>query len=85
MKLSALRACHGKLLPFKARSTKFRSRISDNLLEPISKSSEEHNEAGELDEAEEVLGVILPADENAALPLDPREEALDQPASHVAA
>ena len=31
-------------------------------LEPISKSSEEDNEAGELDEAEEVLGVILPAD-----------------------
>ena len=49
------------------------------------KSSEEDNEAGELDEAEEVLGVILPADEDAALPLDPSEEALDEPASHVAA
>jgi transposase len=58
---------------------------SDLTLEPISKSSEEDNEAGELDEAEEVLGVILPADEDAALPLDPSEEALDQPASHVAA
>ena len=54
-------------------------------LEPISKSSEEDNEAGELDKTEEVLGVILPADEDAALPLDPSEEALDQPASHVAA
>ena len=54
-------------------------------LEPISKSSEEDNEAGELDKTEEVLGVILPADENAALPLDPSEEALDEPASHVAA
>ena len=54
-------------------------------LEPISKSSEEDNEAGELDKAEEVLGVILPADEDAALPLDPSEEALDEPASHVAA
>ena len=54
-------------------------------LEPISKSSEEDNEAGELDEAEEVLGVIFPADEDAALPLDPSKEALDQPASHVAA
>jgi hypothetical protein len=52
-------------------------------LEPISKSSEEDNEAGELDEAEEVLGVILAADEDAALPLDPSEEALDEPASHV--
>ncbi len=46
-------------------------------LEPISKSSEEDNEAGELDEAEEVLGMILPADEDAALPLDPRKEAFD--------
>jgi hypothetical protein len=55
------------------------------ILEPISKSPEEDNEAGELDEAEEVLGVIFPADEDAALPLDPSEEALDQPASHVAA
>ena len=55
------------------------------LLEPISKSSEEDNEAGELDKTEEVLGVILPADEDAALPLDPSEEALDEPASHVAA
>jgi hypothetical protein len=60
-------------------------RESRNWLEPISKSSEEDNEAGELDKAEEVLGVILPADEDAALPLDPSEEALDQPASHVAA
>jgi hypothetical protein len=59
--------------------------IARMQLEPISKSSEEHNEAGELDKAEEVLGVILPADEDAALPLDPSEEALDQPASHVAA
>jgi hypothetical protein len=52
-------------------------------VEPISKSSEEDNEAGELDKTEEVLGVILPADEDAALPLDPSEEALDEPASHV--
>src|SRR5262249_51867435 len=56
-----------------------------NLLEPISKSSEEDNEAGELDESEEVLGVILPADEDAALPLDPRKEAFDEPTTHVAA
>src|SRR5262249_61597471 len=55
------------------------------LLEPISKSSEEDNEAGELDESEEVLGVILPADEDAALPLDPRKEAFDEPTTHVAA
>ena len=54
-------------------------------LEPISKSFEEDHEAGELDEAEEVLAVVLPADEDAALPLDPGEEALDEPTSHVTA
>ena len=54
-------------------------------LEPISKSSEEDNEAGELDKAEEVLSVVLPADEDATLPLYPGEEALDEPAPHVTA
>jgi hypothetical protein len=29
--------------------------------------------------------VIFPADENTALPLYPREEALDEPAPHVTA
>jgi len=54
-------------------------------LEPISKSPEEDNEAGELNKAQEVLGVVLPANEGPALPLKPGEEALDEPASHVAA
>jgi hypothetical protein len=54
-------------------------------LEPISKSPEGDNEAGELNKAQEVLGVILPADEDSTLPLDPCEEALDEPAAHVAA
>ena len=54
-------------------------------LEPISKSSEEDNEAGELDKAEEVLSVVLPADEYATLPLYPSEEALDEPAPLVTA
>jgi hypothetical protein len=40
--------------------------------------SEEHNEAGKLDEAEEVVGVIFPADEDSTLPLYPGEKALDQ-------
>ena len=53
--------------------------------EPISKSSEEDNEAGELDKAEEVLSVVLPADEDATLPLYPGEKALDEPASRVTA
>jgi len=52
-------------------------------LEPISKSSEEDDEASELDEAEEVLRVILPAHKYAALPLDPGEEAFHQPPSGV--
>jgi hypothetical protein len=38
-------------------------------------ASEEDNKAGELDKTEEVLGVVLPADEDAALPFDPSEEA----------
>ena len=54
-------------------------------LEPISKSSEEDNEASELDKAEEVLSVVLPADKDATLPLYPGEEALDEPAPHVTA
>ena len=36
-------------------------------------------------EAEEVLGMVLPADEDATLPLDPAEEALNEPAPHLAA
>jgi hypothetical protein len=65
------------------RASKHRSR--DVLLEPISKSPEEDDEAGKLNETEEVLGVIFPALENAALPLDPSEEALDKPAPLVSA
>src|SRR5262245_48510402 len=55
------------------------------LLEPISKSPEEDNEASELYEAEEVLGVVFPTDDDAALPLNPSKEALHEPASHIAA
>src|SRR5262245_8060413 len=58
---------------------------SIELLEPISKSPEEDNEASELYEAEEVLGVVFPTDEDAALPLNPSKEALHEPASHIAA
>jgi hypothetical protein len=55
------------------------------LLEPISKSLEEDNEASELYEAEEVLGVVFPTDQDATLPLNPSKEALHEPASHIAA
>jgi len=54
------------------------------VLEPISKSPEEDNEAGELNKAQEILGMVLPADEDSALPLDPSEEALNEPAAHIA-
>ena len=39
------------------------------VLEPISKSPEEDNEAGELNKAQEILGMVLPADQDSALPL----------------
>jgi hypothetical protein len=47
---------------------------------PFSKSSEEDEEARELDEPKEVLGIELPANKNATLPLYPGEEAFNQPA-----
>ena len=53
--------------------------------EPVSKSFEEDNEAGKLGKAEEIVGVVLPANEDPPLPLHPGEEALDEPASHVTA
>ena len=59
--------------------------VEISYLEPVSKSFEENNEAGKLDKAEEIVGVVLPANEDPALPLNPGEEALDEPASHVAA
>jgi DNA-binding helix-hairpin-helix protein with protein kinase domain len=63
------------------------NRVKENreFLEPISKSFEEDDEARKLDKAEEIVGVVLPANEDPALPLNPGEEALDEPASHVAA
>ena len=60
--------------------------IADECLkyiEPISKSSEEDEEAGELHEAKEVLRIKLPADKNATLPLYPGEEAFNQPAPGI--
>ena len=52
-------------------------------LEPISKSFEEDDEASELHEAKEVLRIKLPADKDAALPLNPGEEPFDQPAPGI--
>jgi hypothetical protein len=57
----------------------------ERTLEPISKSPEEDEEASELDEAEEVLRIELPADQQASAPLNPGEEAFDQPAPCISA
>jgi hypothetical protein len=54
-------------------------------LKPISKSPEEDNQARELDEAKEILGVILPSDEDAALPLNPCEKTFYHIALRIAA
>jgi hypothetical protein len=64
---------------------KFDHKVAYPKLELISKSFEEDDEAGKLDKAEEIVGVVLPANEDPALPLNSGEEALDEPASHVAA
>jgi hypothetical protein len=60
------------------------STISLIFLEPISKLFEEHGDAGELDEPEEIGGIVLPADEEPSFPLQPGKEALDKPAAFVA-
>jgi hypothetical protein len=58
------------------RKSQIRESQIKSLLEPISKSFEEDDEAGKLDKAEEIVGVVLPANEDPALPLNPGEEAL---------
>ena len=60
-----------------------KANMRSRWLEPISKSSEEDDEASELHEAKEVLGIELPAHEKAALPLNPGEEPLDQTAPRI--
>src|ERR1700751_2612736 len=59
------------------------TKSSAKSLEPISKSFEEDDEASELHEAKEVLRIKLPADKDAALPLNPGEEPFDQPAPGI--
>lgn len=44
---------------------------------------EEHRDAGELHKAEEVRGVVLPANEKASFPLEPGKAAFDEPAPFV--
>jgi len=52
-------------------------------IEPISKLFEKHGDAGELHKTEEGGGIILPADEEPPLPLQPGKEAFDEPAPLV--
>ena len=54
-------------------------------LELISEMAQQDANASEVDEAEEVLGVVFPAGGEAAVAEEPREEALDLPAPIVAA
>ena len=54
-------------------------------VEPISKLFQEHRHAGELDEPEEVAGVVLPANEEPPLPLKPGTKAFDEPAPFMPA
>jgi len=78
--------CHWSRAKMYGRHSElFGSSLGSGILEPISKSPEEDNEAGELNKAQEILGVVLPADEDSALPLHPGEEALNEPTAHIAA
>ena|SRR6185312_16367842 len=52
-------------------------------LEPISKLLEEHGDAGELHKAEKIRSVVLPAYEEPSFPLEPRKEALNEPATLI--
>src|SRR5262249_60817050 len=82
--IAALNLLDGLLEEFPFVDEASRS-VAVSSLEPISKSPEEDNEASELYEAEEVVGVVFPTDEDAALPLNPSKEALHEPTSHIAA
>ena len=61
-----------------------RREVVDQRSKPVSKSFEEDNEPGKLGKAEKIAGVVLPANEDPALPLNPGEEALNEPAAHIA-
>lgn len=71
-------------VPFTA-ALLLRADVAHFVLEPISKLPEQDEQASELDEAEKVLRVELPADQQASTPLDPGEEAFDQPAASIPA
>lgn len=63
---------------------KSRTEKLKNRLEPISKSSEQYADGGQLHEAKEVLGIVLPANQEPTLPLNPGKETLDKPSPLIA-
>jgi hypothetical protein len=58
---------------------------NNEQLEPISKLSEQDAQGCKLHEAEEIARVVLPANQEPTLPLNPCKEALDDPPPLVAA
>jgi len=59
-------------------------RFARERLERISKPPQENDEAAELQEAEEVLGLVVPAECDSTEALQPGEKAFDLPAATVA-
>jgi len=59
-------------------------RFARGRLERISKLPQENDEAAELQEAEEILGLVVPAECDSAEALQPGEEAFDFPAAAIA-
>ena len=55
----------------------------DLWFEPISKSFEQYQQCSKLHESEEVGRVVIPARHDAALPLEPRKEALHLPPPRI--
>jgi hypothetical protein len=55
------------------------------ILEAISHIYEEYHQAGELDEAEEIVDVVFPSSNESAVVVHPGEEAFDLPSAAIAA
>jgi len=58
--------------------------VSLVYLEPISKLLQEQGDGCQLHKTQEVGGVVLPADQQASLSLQPGKESLDEPAALIA-
>jgi hypothetical protein len=58
--------------------------IVDEGLKPVAKSPEDDDEAGELSTAQEILGMVLPTDQDSALSLHASEKPLNEPMGRIA-